>query len=401
MTRLGPIAALLALLVTTSCDKKEPAPVERPGDSAAAKKPPKDKDKPAVAPVEAPETVTKTGVLDLELATRGSRYTVRNATFDLTFPVRPTVQEQTDKGADGTVLHSGLALGTKGSEELGFFVMPIPKDVAYDVKKGLTGARDGAMNNIGATILSETDTKIGGLAGRKVSASAMNGGQKLFVDLFLAWDEPHRQLFGVFTSSPSSTPSQTGTDFVGSLKVKAPKAPPPPDPNAPEKVTKTDVLGLEIIEKAGMFTLHDEAYWLTFPTKPEVQRTDSTAPDGTKLPGAVATATIGQDQGYGMILMMIPDGVSYDAKKGLKAARDGMLRQVGAKLQKETATTIAGVPGRRATASVTIQGKQLTLELQFAYDKKRHAVFGLYSATPTGAMSAAAMAFFSSFEIKG
>jgi hypothetical protein len=393
MIRLAPLVA--ALLVFSACDKdkKEP-PTESVKDKTPAK--------PAVK-VEEPEQVTQTGVLDLELASRASSYTVRNATFELTFPVRPNVQAQHDKGADGTPLTSGLALAQLGRNELGFFVMPIPPGVTYDVKKGLDGARDGAVKNIHATVLSEVPTKLSTLDGRKVTATAMGG--TVYVDLYLAWDDGHRQVFGVFTSSPTAQAGAAATAFVSSFKLRtAPKAAvadpaKPADSGGPAKVTPTGVLGLEIAEQGGLFTLRDSAYRVTFPSKPAIEKSDSVAPDGTKLPGAVATATIGADQGYGMILLRIPKGVRYDAKKGLKAARDGMIRQLGAKLLTDTATTIGGIPGRRSVASVTIENKPLTLELQFAYDKKRSSVFGLYSATPAGAPSPAALAFFSSFGI--
>lgn len=389
--------AVLAVLLAFGCDKKEPAPGDEPTRTGEPKPAPKTaKDEPK--PVEEPERVSKTGVLDLELATKGNRHSVRNATFEVTFPSRPQVQSQKDKGADGTPLTSGLAIASSGSDEFGFFVMPIPDGVSYDVEKGMTGARDGAMNNIGAKILKEEDTKLGGLSGRKISATAVHGGRTLNIDLYLAWDEPHRQLFGVFTSSPNAKPSTTATDFVGSLKVKAPTVS-KNDPDAPVKVTKTGVLDLELAEQAGMFTLRDDQYRVTFPAKPALEKTDSVAPDGTKLPGAVATATIGNDQAFGMILILIPKDVPYNAKKGLKGARDGMVRQIGAKVIEEKAITIAGVPGRRTLASATVDNKKLTFEMQFAYDKKRHAVFGLYTAWPAGVPSATSLAFFSSFGI--
>lgn len=394
---------LVVLLALAACDKKAPSDDKTAAVAATSKE--KEKAKPAPPPEE-PEQVSKTGVLELELATRGSRYTLRDATFEVVFPSRPNVSERKDSAPDGTKFTSGMALASYSGSELGFFVMPIPADATYDPEKGLAGARDGAIKNVGATILSETDAKIGGLAGRKVTASAMNGATKVYIDLYLAWDDGHRQMLGIFSGGTSSKPSAAATAFVDSLKVKAAAKKPAADPvaakpaaDAVEKVTKTGVLDLEIIEKAGMFTLHDSTYRVTFPSKPQVEQTDSAAPNGTKLPGAVATATIGNDQAYGMILIVIPKGIPYDAKKGMKGARDGMIRQVNAKVVSENAMKIAGVPGRRTIATATIDGQKLTLELQFAYDKKRHAVFGLYTATPVKEPPPAVLSFFSSFEI--
>ncbi|MGN6110309.1 MAG: hypothetical protein ACTHU0_34720 [Kofleriaceae bacterium] len=396
------LALALVLLAATACDKKAPPATADTKAKEVAKPTPTEPAEPA-APREEPEKVEKTSALDLELASRGGRYTVRNANFEITFPSRPSVQESKDRAPDGTVLKSGMALGRAGTGELGFFVLPIPSGVAYDVPKGMAGARDGALKNIGAKLLGETDAKLGGLDGRKISASAQQGGTTFYVELYLAWDERHRSLMGVFASSTSQTPSEVARAFVESLKIKEGGAPaeaaPTPAPTPGGGPTKTGVLDLEIEERTGKFVLRDQTYRVTFPSLPAVQPSDQTAPDGTHLPGAVATATIGEDQGYGLILLKIPAGVPYDAKVGLKAARDGMIRSLDGKLVNETATTIAGIAGRRAIASVKLGAQKLTLEMQFAYDKERNAVVGLYTALPAGKPSPAAAEFFSSFEI--
>lgn len=398
------LALALVVLAATACDKKAPPANAETKAKEVAKPAPTEPAAPAepAAPREEPEKVEKTSALDLELASRGGRYTVRNASFEITFPSRPSIQESKDRAPDGTVLKSGMALGRAGTGELGFFVLPIPSGVSYDVPKGMAGARDGALKNIGAKLLGETDAKLGGLDGRKISASAQQGATTFYVELYLAWDERHRSLMGVFVSSTSQTLSEAGRAFVESLKIKeggAPASEAAPAPTPGGGPTKTGVLDLEIEESTGKYVLRDQTYRVTFPSLPAVQPSDQTAPDGTHLPGAVATATIGEDQGYGLILLKIPAGVPYDAKVGLKAARDGMIRSLDGKLVNETATTIAGIAGRRAIASVKLGAQKLTLEMQFAYDKERNAVVGLYTALPAGKPSPAAAEFFSSFAI--
>jgi hypothetical protein len=73
-------------------------------------------------------------------------------------------------------------------------MLPVPKDMSYDAKVGLTAARDGILEAITGTIVSDKPGKLGGLPGRAVRAKAVLGHKPYRVDLLLAWDATHHTM---------------------------------------------------------------------------------------------------------------------------------------------------------------------------------------------------------------
>jgi hypothetical protein len=220
---------LIATLLGAACSKDPPPRAESsapPTETKAATA----AHKTATPPPEPPERVSKTGVLDLELAAAGKRYTVRNAILEVTFPARPTVQSQQDRFPDGGMVTSGLAIANHGAEQLGFVVTPMPKDKPYDPEVGINGARDGAIKNVGAKLEREVETTLGGLAGKRITATVKQGRQTIYLEMHIAWDAAHHQLIYAFTASPTATPSKGARDFVTSLRIKADAAPADPEP---------------------------------------------------------------------------------------------------------------------------------------------------------------------------
>lgn len=337
----------------------------------------------------AAEQVEQTGVLGFELVARGGKFTVRKPTFEVTFPARPQVT------ADGGALPAASMLATIGGEELGVFVIEVPATTQFDVDKGLAGARDGALGKVGAKLISESPTTLGGIPAKKVTATADSGGTTQYLELYLTWDDTHRTMVGAFAASPSSTPTALAREFIASIAIRG-KA------RVSGVTTDAGVLGLKLTDVGGgSWAVNDNAYQVTFPSKPNVEASDQQTPDGKTLPGAVVTSTVGQDQGFGFIYLKIPAGIKYDPEVGITGARDGMIKQIGGKLTKESQITLGGLAARRALASVEIGGKQLVLEMQFAWDVNRRAVIGLYTATPAGTPSAEGLAFLSSFKVAG
>ena len=236
MTHLRTVfIAALATLSLAACDKDKGKAdkADKPATTAEGDKtkPGMDSPKPADPPkqVDPPKDepkVTKTSALDLELVEQGGKYTVRDDAYEVTFPVRPEVTGGVQPAPNGMNLRTATAMGQKSNTEAyAFFMIPIPKDVPYDVKVGLDGARDGAIRNINGKLISEVETTIGGIKGRKVIASTEMGGQKLYLQMHYGWDASHNTMVGMFTTGESQNlPDDFAMTFKINPKGKAPPA---------------------------------------------------------------------------------------------------------------------------------------------------------------------------------
>jgi hypothetical protein len=172
-------------------------------------------------------------------------------------------------------------------------------------------------------------------------------------------------------------------------------------PDAAADVTlQTGALDFELVEHAGTYTLRDAAYELTFSHKPDVSETKQDAPSGVKLKTMTAMASFGQIDAYGLFLLPIPRNVPYDVEQGIRKARDGAFNGVGVKMTSDVATTVGGIPGRKATATGVVSGVSVTVELRIAFDKPHHTMIGLMALTGSPEFPAATTAFLSSLQIK-
>ena len=228
----------IAALALVACDKdKGKSPDPAPAPAVAPSSPDKPIDKTAPPPVaEKPKAdeppakpaepkVTKTSALDLELVEQDGKYTLRDDAYEVTFPVKPEVTGGLQPAPNGMNLRTATAMGQKSNTEaFAFFMIPIPKDVPYDVKVGLDGARDGAIRNINGTLISEVETTVGGIKGRKVLASTEMGGQKLYLQMHYAFDKAHNTMVGMFITGESKTLPE---DFANTFKIN-PKGKAPP-----------------------------------------------------------------------------------------------------------------------------------------------------------------------------
>lgn len=167
-----------------------------------------------------------TGALDLELTERGKSFVLSDPAYEVSFPAKPNVTQDTAPSPAGT-LTTGSAMYANGNTVYGFFMIPIPKGVDYDAKKGMDGARDGALTNVNAKIVREEAINLGGLKGRHTIAAAQFEGAKLRVELQMAWDDRHRVLVALFTANDTKEITPTELAFFASFKVNpAGKAPP-------------------------------------------------------------------------------------------------------------------------------------------------------------------------------
>jgi len=217
--RLVPILAL-SLSLAAACDKKT-SPESSTGGSATAgvakADPGKDPAKPAPAEPkkdEPPKPVTKTGILDLELQEVPGGYKLITPRFTQFFTSRPQVQRQDAQTPFGDTIPGGVAIVEGGDRFAGLIYIPIPKDIPYDVAKGLKGARDGMLGMFeGKYDAKDDQTKLGPLDANHVVADGSRAGHKFHVEAWIAYDEGGRTVYGLMSL-------RMPTDLEGVEKIK-------------------------------------------------------------------------------------------------------------------------------------------------------------------------------------
>ena len=227
-------AILVATVALVACkDSKDQgaSPASPPGSAKVAAPATPAAPPPPAAKVDPPKpsapVVTKTGVADFELVEHDGVFTVRDDSYEITFPIRPTVNASTETSPTGVDVKTASALVDNEPDDIyGAFWILLPKGVPYDVEGGTNGARDGMLKNINGKLVDEKPFSLSGLAGRKVTATAMAGGNKMNIELYLAWDEGHRVMTGLFVAGVH-TPTAAQKAYAASFKVNAKgKAPP-------------------------------------------------------------------------------------------------------------------------------------------------------------------------------
>lgn len=206
--RFVPVLAAAVFTLFAACDKKKEGdapsgggaadPVAKSGDPA--KDPgPSPTEKPADPPKpKAPGPVTKTGVLDVELQEVDGGWKVLTPRVSQLFATKPSVQRQDAQAPSGETVPGAVAMVEGGDRFAGLIYIPIPKDLPYDVPKGLKGARDGmlGMFDPGYTAKDEK-AKLGPLDANHVIAEGSREGHKFHVEAWIAYDEPGRAVYGL------------------------------------------------------------------------------------------------------------------------------------------------------------------------------------------------------------
>jgi len=205
-------AAVLAL--TAACDKKKDGDPAATGGGAAGAADPVAKGTdtakggdtkagdtkpaeppPALKPPKAPE---KTGVLDVELQEVDGGWKVLTPRVSQFFASKPTVQRQDAQTPFGDTVPGAVAMVEGGDRFAGLIYIPIPKDLPYDVPKGLKGARDGmlGMFDPGYTAKDEK-SKLGPLDANHVIAEGSREGHRFHVEAWIAYDEAGHSVYGL------------------------------------------------------------------------------------------------------------------------------------------------------------------------------------------------------------
>jgi hypothetical protein len=80
----------------------------------------------------------------------------------------------------------------------GLIYIPIPKDIPYDVQKGLKGARDGMLGMFeGKYDAKDEKTTLGGLEANHVTAEGSREGHRFHVEAWIAFDPVGRTVYGL------------------------------------------------------------------------------------------------------------------------------------------------------------------------------------------------------------
>ncbi|MBL9017030.1 MAG: hypothetical protein JNL83_22785 [Myxococcales bacterium] len=114
------------------------------------------------------------------------------------FTGKPSVQRQDAKAPSGETVPGAVAMVEGADRFAGLIYIPIPKDLPYDVPKGLKGARDGmlGMFDPGYTAKDEK-AKLGPLDANHVIAEGSSQGQRFHVEAWIAYDEPGHAVYGL------------------------------------------------------------------------------------------------------------------------------------------------------------------------------------------------------------
>jgi hypothetical protein len=213
--RLVPI--LVLSLSLAACDKKPPASEGGGSAGVAAKSDPATKTEPKKEEPkkeEPPKPVTKTGILDLEMQEVPGGYKLITPRFTQFFTSKPQVQRQDAQTPFGDTIPGGVAIIEGGDRFAGLIYIPIPKDIPYDVAKGLKGARDGMLGMFEGKYDAKDDkTKLGPLDANHVVADGSRGGHKFHVEAWIAYDEGGRTVYGLMSL-------RMPTDLEGVDKLK-------------------------------------------------------------------------------------------------------------------------------------------------------------------------------------
>jgi len=221
---------LFALIAATGCDSKKSTPGKATPDPVVAKVavPPPALD--ARAPDAAADVTLQTGALDFELVEHAGSFTLRDAAYELTFSHKPEVTEAKQDAPSGVKLKTLTAMASFGAiDAYGLFLLPIPKNAPYNVEQGIRQSRDGAFNGVGVKMISDVATTVGGIAGRKATATGVVNGMNVTVELRIAFDKSHHTMIGLMglTGSPEF-PAATAA-FLSSLQIKPGEGPPAGD----------------------------------------------------------------------------------------------------------------------------------------------------------------------------
>ncbi len=197
-----------------ACQGKQEPVATTQGSAAAVPAP----SKPAVIadapPAPNDEPPRPAGVLDLEIQriSGKDRYRVLSPSYMIEFAGVPKVDAQDTQAPDGvTTVKGAIASYSTDTSSTGFIYLPIPKDVLYDEKIGMTKAADGMLGIFDPDLKVQREpSTLGPLAATHVVADGSAHGTKVHLDAWISWDPKSRTMYGVMAVGTNGVAANGG-----------------------------------------------------------------------------------------------------------------------------------------------------------------------------------------------
>ena len=129
--------------------------------------------------------------------------------FEARFPVAPKKQDLSVPTPLGPI-PAVIYMAEQGNEATGVTVLVVPEAMLsqFNIDGGLDGARDGMINNVGGTIVSEKQLQFLGHDARAIVAHATQGNLTMRIEARLFWVSPRMyQLLAVSVEGSGSNPA--------------------------------------------------------------------------------------------------------------------------------------------------------------------------------------------------
>lgn len=205
---------LVAAVAMLGCDKK-------PDDAET---------KPEAAPATAKKQTLDPASVDISSAKAAPdawmEFEADEHGFKARFPVAPKKEDLSMPSPVGTI-PAVMWMAEQGNEVVGITVLTMPESALaeFNVEGALDGGRDGMINNVGGTIVSEKQIKIAGHDARAVVATVPNPAGAFKLEARLMWVSP--RLYQLMSLIPSDSASTSGQKFFDSFELSA-----APEPDA-------------------------------------------------------------------------------------------------------------------------------------------------------------------------
>lgn len=373
MIRMTLMCAAALTLALGACDKKpEAEPVapagegekSGPGEGAAANKGEGSAEKKKAEP---PKGV--------ELAPEGGK-------FKITFPAgnKPVPNDQSvDTPAGKMAIKVWMAETADSVFIVNYTEMPAKLLAGGNARKYLDGAKTGALGRMNGKLIKEEDFELLGYPGMRMWFSGSSMGQTVYGRTDAVFASP--RLYQVQVLGTSKGVAETAAskaffesfELVGTEKYQA-------------KVYKSEAGGMEI------------AFPPSYP-EPQETTSDEKLPDGGTMKLTMALSTTNKGA-LGVGFADLPDGGEV-GKKNFDDARDGLIGNIGAKLDKEEDVQIAGKPARRVWISGERQGNTYFGRVDIVGGQGRLYMVQALAPSKEQLTDAQVEAYFKSFKMSG
>lgn len=135
------------------------------------------------------------------------------------FPAAPKESDMSTPTDAGTI--PGVSfMCERAGEFLALNVLTFPESMEVSLEGGLDGARDGMINSIQGTILSEERVEMYGHPGRKIAARATDNGMQLRIEARLFWVYP--RMYQLMSVAEEGSTSGMSEKFFSNFRLSKP-----------------------------------------------------------------------------------------------------------------------------------------------------------------------------------